>query len=184
MSALVVRPATEEDAVRISEIYADYVRTATATFEEEPPSPATFLERMASRPRLPWLVAESDGVVVGYAYGSRHRDRASYRWSADSSVYLAESHRGGGVGRRLYDQLLPIVRSLGYIRVHAGIALPNPASVALHESMGFTLVGIYPDVGYKLGAWLDVAWWSLQLADPPAKPEEPGEWDPGEFAGG
>jgi phosphinothricin acetyltransferase len=128
---------------------------------------------------LPWLVAERDGGVTGYAYASPHRARAAYRWGADVSVYLDERERGRGSGRALYGALLPVLRDLGYTGAYAGITLPNPASVALHESMGFSLVGVYRRVGYKLGGWHDVGWWQLVLADPlPEVPAEPREWAP------
>jgi phosphinothricin acetyltransferase len=175
---LTVRPARHADAGAIAAVYAPYVTGTAVSFETEPPDAAEMARRMSGRPLLPWLVAERDGRVSGYAYASVHRARAAYRWGADVSVYLEDSERGRGTGRSLYGELLPVLRVLGYVGAYGGIALPNPASVALHESMGFTLVGVYRRVGYKLGRWHDVGWWQLALADPlPGVPAEPREWD-------
>jgi L-amino acid N-acyltransferase YncA len=172
-----IRPATSADAAAIAAIYAEHVVSGYATFELDPPAAAEFARRMLARPRLPWLVAEDDRSVSGFAFAGRHRERAAYRWSADVSIYLAADATGRGTGRSLYVQLLPAVAALGYVSVFAGIALPNPASVALHEAMGFTQVGIYRDVGFKLGEWRDVGWYQRRLLDPPpADPPEPGEW--------
>jgi phosphinothricin acetyltransferase len=163
-----VRPATSADAAAIA-----------ATFEVDPPDETEFARRMSARPRLPWFVAESAGVVLGFAYAARHRERAAYRWAVDVSVYLGTDAQGRGIGRSLYQQLLPAVASLGYVSAFAGIALPNAASVGFHEALGFSLVGIYRDVGYKLGRWRDVGWYQLRLVDPlPAEPVEPREWVP------
>jgi phosphinothricin acetyltransferase len=172
-----VRPASPEDADAIARIYRPYVESAVASFEEVAPDAAEMRRRMLRRPRLPWFVAERD-EVCGYAYASMHRDRAAYRWSADCSVYLAGTETGRGTGRALYDVLLPAVAALGYVGAFAGIALPNDASVRLHEAVGFTLVGVYRDVGFKHGRWHDVGWWQLRLAAPPVSPGEPLEWAP------
>ena len=177
MAGVEVREAEASDAGSISAVYSHYVTDSVATFEEEPPPGEDFLRRMRSEPRLPWLVADADGEFVGHAYASKHRDRAGYRWSVDVSVYLADGQQGRGIGRLLYARLLPEVAALGYVSAYAGIALPNAGSVALHESMGFELVGVYRDVGFKHGRWIDVGWWSLQLASPsPVPPPEPLGW--------
>jgi len=159
----VIRTATPADAAAIAAIYAPYVTDGYASFEAEPPSAAEFEQRMCARPLLPWLVAEKSGAVVGFAFASQHKTRAAYRWSVDCSVYLAAAVARRGVGRALYERLLSAVRELGYVTAYAGIALPNPASVGLHEAMGFTPVGIYREVGWKLGAWRDVGWWQRLL---------------------
>jgi L-amino acid N-acyltransferase YncA len=172
-----VRPATDADAAAIAAVYRPYVTDSAISFEAEPPDAGEMVRRMAARPGLPWLVAERDGEVAGYAYASAHRERAAYRWAADVSVYLADTECGRGTGRALYEHLLALLRELGYVAAYAGIALPNPASVGLHESMGFGLVGIYRQVGYKFGRWHDVGWWQLALAEPrPAHPPEPRPW--------
>ena len=121
--------------------------------------------------RLPWLVAEDEsGLVVGYAYASPHRERPAYRWSVDISVYVDPAMHGRGIGRALYDELLEQLRGLGYLNVYAGITLPNAASVALHEAIGMTRIGVYERVGYKLGEWRDVAWFGMRLAEPTTDP--------------
>ena len=123
----------------------------------------------------PWLTATIADEVAGYAYASKHRDRAAYRWSVDVSAYVHERFRGRGVARALYERLFQILRGQGFRRAYAGIALPNDASVALHRAAGFELIGIYRRVGWKLGAWHDVAWYGRDLNPdandlPPAEP--------------
>jgi L-amino acid N-acyltransferase YncA len=174
----VIRAATVADAAAVAAIYAPYVADNYASFEASPPSAVEFERRMSARPRLPWLVAVLDGSVVGFAFASRHRSRAAYRWAVDCSVYLAAGSARRGIGRALYERLLPEVRGLGYVTAFAGVALPNAASVGLHEAMGFTPVGVYRNVGFKQGEWRDVGWWQLALCDPPAEPSEPREWAP------
>ncbi len=145
--------------------------------------------------RYPWLVAEHPAheaergahdaergahdverldPVAGFAYGSTHRSRAAYRWAADVTVYIGEGQRGQGVGSALYRALLQLLRRQGVTTACAGITLPNPASVGLHESLGFELVGIYRRIGWKAGTWHDVGWWQLQLADDDEPPQELG----------
>jgi L-amino acid N-acyltransferase YncA len=176
---VVVRPATRADSAAIAEIYRPYVEDGVVSFEEVAPTANEFERRMAAEPRLPWLVALRGDRVVGYAYACVHHPRAAYRWGVDVSVYLDATEVGRGIGRVLYDRLLAAVRDLGYVTAYAGIALPNPASVGLHESFGFTLVGVYRDVGYKRGRWHDVGWWQLALVDPPLGPPKPRPWPSG-----
>jgi phosphinothricin acetyltransferase len=134
-------------------------------------------------PEYPWLVAEDGASVVGYAYGHRFAPRAAYAWSVETSIYVGDGARGRGVGRALYDALLALLAAQGYRQAFAGIALPNPASVALHESVGFTPVGAYRDVGYKFGAWHDVGWWQRALGadhvDAPITPLSVDALEPG-----
>ena len=173
-----IRPARRADAARIAEIYAEFVETSASTFEEQAPTAAEMQQRMEAAPRLPWLVAtDSADTVVGFAYASPHHARASYRWSVNCSVYLHESAQGRGVASALYGELIDVVRDLRYVTLFAGVALPNEASVALHERLGFRPVGVYPHSGFKLGAWRDVGWWWLPLRDPPEEPREPAECD-------
>ncbi|MEO8422761.1 MAG: arsinothricin resistance N-acetyltransferase ArsN1 family B [Actinomycetota bacterium] len=172
-----VRPAQVSDAEAIRSIYGPIVTATSISFEDAVPSPDEIVRRMRSRPKLPWLVAISGADAVGFAYAGQHRTRPAYRWSAECSVYVAETHRGQGVGRRLYERLITEVIDLGYASLFAGIALPNPASVALHEGLGFRPIGVFPNVGFKFGAWHDVGWWALALlTGSPDEPAEPREW--------
>ena len=142
------------------------------SLEEQPPDEVEMARRIEEiTARYPWLVAEDDGTVVGYAYGARHNVRAAYRWAADAAVYISQHRRRSGVGGALYDALLPLLALQGVRRVCAGIGLPNEASVALHESRGFELIGVFRRIGWKMGSWQDVGWWELELpgTDPPAE---------------
>jgi phosphinothricin acetyltransferase len=123
----------------------------------------------------PWLICEVEGKLAGYAYATRHRVRGAYQWSVDTSVYIDQRHRRRGIGRGLYASLFGILAAQGYFNAYAGIALPNPASVALHQSVGFELIGVYRGVGYKLGRWCDVGWWQRGLQDRQQSPERPQE---------
>ena len=167
-----VRPAAGTDADRIADIYRHYVLNTAISFETEPPDAQAVRGRMAAA-RMPWLVAVRDDAVVGYAYASPHRSRRAYRWSVEVSVYLDHELCAGGIGTRLYRRLLSDVQQLGYVSAFAGIALPNPASVALHERLGFSPVGVFGRVGFKHGTWHDVGWWQLPLGDAPEHPAEP-----------
>jgi len=173
----VIRAAGPDDAAAIARIYAGYVEGSAVSFEEVAPGADEIARRMADPPRLPWLVAEVDGAVVGYAYASHHRVRPAYRWSVDTSAYLAPEAAGRGLGTALYDVLLPLLRDLGHVSAYAAIALPNEASTALHERLGFVELGTFRDVGYKLGAWRDVRWYHRRLVEPPTSPAEPRAWD-------
>ena len=115
---------------------------------------------------------------VGDAYASQHRVRRAYQWSVDVAVYVAPNHQRGGIARGLYCRLFELLRQQGYYNAYAGIALPNPASVGFHESMGFRPVGVYEQVGFKAGKWVDVGWWQLELQAKPAEPGEPGMRSP------
>ena len=166
-----IRLATPADAGQIVGIYAPIVRDTAISFEAEPPDEAAMAARIAAALEVaPWLCCvEPDGRgaerLLGYAYATRHRDRAAYAWCADVSVYVRDGLRRGGIGRALYGALLPMLVRQGFRAAHAGIALPNAGSVGLHEACGFRLVGVYPKVGWKLGAWHDVGWWQAELGD-------------------
>lgn len=169
----VADPAT--DAARVAAIYAPAV-DSIVSFEETAPDGAEMERRMrAVLTWTPWLVAvDAEDMVIGYAYASRHRDRAAYRWSVDVSVYVDPAWHGRGVGRALYGELLPMLRRQRFANAYAGIGLPNPASVALHESIGMNLIGEYERVGFKCGRWVDVAWYGMRLEDEVhASPAEP-----------
>ncbi len=166
------RPATPHDADAIRAIYAPIVMSTPTSFEVEVPSAAEIARRIGKS--HVWLVAEDDdAVVTGYAYATKHRERPAYQWSVDVSVYVGEGFRARGLGTLLYRELFRLLREKGYVNAYAGIVLPNDASVRLHESLGFGRVGVYRNVGYKLGAWRDVGWWHLALALPPPVPPPP-----------
>lgn len=167
-----IRSATATDAAACADIYAPYVTDSCISFEAEPPSAAQFSERIADAQRSHvWLVAERDDGIVGYAYGHQFHGRAAYRWSCETSIYLAMDRRGQGIGRALYPALLGHLAERGYRRAFAGIALPNEASIGLHRMCGFEDAGCYRRVGWKNGAWHDVAWMQRDLqadeVDPP-----------------
>ena len=172
--SIVIRVARADDAAAMVAIYAPYVTETAISFETASPDENEMANRLAKTlARFPWLVAVCDGDVAGYAYAGQHRERAAYQWSADVSVYVHKASHRHGVGRALYDPLFAILRALGYFNVYAGIALPNPASVALHEAMGMTPVGVYRHVGYKAGVWHDVGWWEGALRQQSAEPSPP-----------
>lgn len=177
-SRVFIRPAVLADAEAVRDIYAPIVENTHLSFEETPPDAHEIRRRIEAAPRLPWLVVQQAEQVAGFAYASRHRRRAAYRWSADCSIYLDPRYHGRGLGRLLYERLLTELVELGYISAYAGIALPNPASVRLHEAMGFRPVGIFSSVGHKHGRWRDVGWWQRLLCEPPAHPRPPREWMP------
>jgi L-amino acid N-acyltransferase YncA len=168
----------DRDAAACVAIYAPHVEAGATSFEEEPPSVARFAQRIADISSIyPWLVAERDGEVVGYAYACPHRERPAYRWATEVSAYVASGERGRGRGRALYVELMERLRGQRFQVACAGITLPNEASVALHESLGFVPVGVYRRIGWKDGAWRDVGWWQLELEPagegPPAEPLPP-----------
>lgn len=159
-----IRLAHSGDAAAIAAIYAPSVTDAAASFELAAPSADEIAGRIAAMsPHAPWLVLVRGGEIAGYAYASRHRERAAYQWSVDTSVYVRADQQRTGVGRSLYRVLLALLDVQGFYAVHAGITLPNPGSVRLHEAVGFRRIGVEPAVGYKLGAWHDVGWWQLAL---------------------
>ena len=159
-----LRPARPTDAAGICAIYGPIVAETAISFELDVPSVDEMARRITDlQERYPWLVAEEDGEVAGYVYGCAHRTRAAYGWSTDASLYVHPRIHRRGVGRALYVALLELLRRQRYEQVFAGIALPNPASEGLHEAMGFTPVGVYRDVGWKLGRWHDVGWWQRRL---------------------
>jgi phosphinothricin acetyltransferase len=168
-------PDPQRDAAACAAIYAPHVEDSPISFEERAPGAAEMAERIERYSAShAWLVAELDGEVVGYAYACAHRERPAYRWAVDVSVYVAEGRQGRGVGAALYRALFERLRERGFRVAFAGVTLPNPASVALHESLGFAPIGVARGIGWKQGAWRDVGWWQLHLApeaeDPPPEP--------------
>jgi phosphinothricin acetyltransferase len=171
----IIRLATEHDADQIQAIYAPFCRDdSPVSFEFEPPTVDEIRRRIVKTlERFPWLVLENQGELMGYAYAGLHRERAAYAWSVDVSIYVREERRRSGVGRALYSSLFHALRLMGYHNAYAGTTLPNPGSVGLHQAMGFEMVGVYRGVGYKGGAWHDVAWWELTLRERTSNPDLP-----------
>lgn len=170
----IIRPAAWADAEAIAAIYAPNVTRSVISFETAAPSAEEMRQRIATiQSTHPWLVCERDGEVLGYVYGSGHRTRAAYQWSAEVTAYVHAQARRTGVARALYTSLFAILRLQGFYNAYAGITLPNAGSVGLHEAMGFALVGVYRGVGYKFGAWHDVGWWSLDLLEKADAPPPP-----------
>ena len=163
---MLIRDASaERDAAACAAIYTPYVRDTPISLEEEPPTASEIAGRIETTTKThPWLVAEDESGLTGYAYATRHRERACYRWAADVTVYVAPQSQRRGVGRALYEALFEALAHQGFRTACAGITLPNAASVGLHQALGFEPVGVYRKIGWKFGSWHDVGWWQLELA--------------------
>ncbi len=171
---MIIRLARVEDAPGILEIYAPFCLESAVSFETQVPSLSEMRQRIArTTETLPWLVCADEQRVLGYAYASKHRDRAAYRWSVDVSVYVREGLRGRGLGRALYTALFGVLELQGFQNAVAGATLPNPGSIALHRAMGFKRVGVYRGIGYKCGQWHDVEWLERAIGTRTPDPEEP-----------
>ena len=171
---MTVRDATERDAAACAAIYAPYVLDTAVSFEAEPPSTAQMAERIATASRHhAWVVLEADGRVVGYAYGGVLNQRVAYRWACEVSVYIELGRRRSGGGRALYAALFERLIERGFRVAVAGMTLPNDASVGLHRALGFEPVGTYRRIGFKHGAWHDVAMSQRVLVDADGPPPEP-----------
>ena len=181
-----IRLATPADATAIRAIYAPVVASTPISFELEPPTVEEMAARMtAVLPAYPWLALNDGSAVVGYAYGRQFQARAAYRWSVETSVYIDADRRGAGLGRALYRSLLKVLVCQGYRQALAGVALPNPASVRLHQACGFRLTGVQERLGWKLGAWHDVGWFQRELIPgngPPLPPIAVDHLPPGTLA--
>lgn len=174
--AVLLRPVTVEDADRIAAIYAPVVRDSAASFEIDPPDAVEMARRIGRvTAGHPWLVAEDEGTILGYSYASAYRERPAYRWSVETTVYVAASHRGRGLGRSVYSALIDEATRWGFATAFAGIAIPNPASESLHRAVGFEPIGVFVRAGFKAGEWRDVSWWQRPLsnATPPVVPTRP-----------
>ncbi len=165
MHEYTIRPAAPEDAIRLAEIYNPYVLNTAISFEESPVEPTEMAARVEklSQASLPWLVAEHNGTVVGYAYATKWRERHAYRFSVECTVYVAEDFHGKRVAHALYEALFQKLRVGGFHAVLAVIALPNPASIGLHEKFGMQKVAHFSQVGFKFGTWHDVGNWQITL---------------------
>ena len=173
MGNLFIRPATPADGAAVANLYAPYVLGPGVTFELIPPDADAMAARIvATLATHPWLVAEQDGALVGYAYAGLYGARPAYRWTAETTIYIGAGARGQGVGRVLYPALLDALRIQRLRSALARVAMPNPGSARLHTACGFNQFGTHIDAGYKHGTWHDIAYWSLILnaADPPIEP--------------
>ena len=170
-----IRAASPDDAAAVAAIYAPYVTASVISFETEAPDTAQMAERMGEAGgHYPWLVAcDEDGTVLGYAYACAFRSRPAYRFSVETTVYVSDGAHRRGIGSQLYRTLLPILEAQGYAQAIAAITLPNQASVALHERLGFRQVGTYEKVGFKFREWRSVGLWQRELCPLSTRPEEP-----------
>lgn len=174
MPSGILRLAREDDAEQIAAIYAPYATGTAVSFADHAPTAEEYRSRIrTTTARLPWIVCECDGIVAGYAYASPHRVSPAYRWSVETSIYVHPEHQRVGIGRALYAALLEALRLLGYHRAFAGITDPNPASIGLHEAVGFERFAAFDEVGYKLGAWQSVIWMAYRLGNDDYPPTEP-----------
>ena len=162
-----IRLATKLDSARIVEIYNYYIANSIVTFEEDPITSDEMSDRITSTldDRLPWLVAEHDGQILGYAYASKWKGRCAYKYSVESTVYLNHHNQSKGLGSQLYEELLIELRIVNVHVVIGGISLPNKPSIGLHEKYGFEKVAHFKEVGYKFNKWVDVGYWQLTLSD-------------------
>ncbi len=169
-----IRIAKPEDAAAMLAIYAPYIANTSFTFETEIPSVENFAQRISQYlQQWPWLVCECDGVVAGYAYATRHRERKAYQWCTESSVYIHDDFHRKGIAAALYKALFEILQKQGFHNVYAVINLPNDPSVALHENLGFQWFATYEKVGFKLGRWKNVGWWRLVINEFIQEPPDP-----------
>jgi L-amino acid N-acyltransferase YncA len=169
-----IRQAKIADAEAILTIYGPICEASPTSFETRSPT----LEEMEDRIRkitafYPWLVAENDGKILGYAYAGQHRERAAYRWAIDVAVYIHADSRRTGIGTAVYCALFELIKAQGFCRAYAGITVPNPGSIRIHQQMGFVPIGTYHEVGFKLGAWHDVLWMGAVLRSAINEPKEP-----------
>ena len=172
-----IRMATEADARQMLAIYAPVVRETVISFEYEPPSLPEFCERIRTTVEwMPWLVCDNGGEIAGYAYASPFRTRAGYRWACELTIYVHPGYHRCGIGRALYTSLFRCLALQGYYVAVATITIPNPASIALHESMGMRRVGTFEQVGYKHGQWLDDGVWQIELQRMQVDPTPPVPW--------
>ena len=174
---IAIRPARPEDAAAIAAIYAPFVLTGTVSFETEAPDARQMRARMAASDGLyPWIVAtngDEEGGVLAYAYAGKFRDRPAYKYVVETSIYVTGTVERQGVGRLLYEALIDTLRAQGFTQAIGVLALPNEASIGLHEATGFRRQGVYREVGYKNGRWIDVGFWQCLLNRSTTPPTEP-----------
>ena len=171
---MIFRNATSSDINQILEIYSPFISNTVVTFENEIPSVADFSKRLNQYLEFfPWLVADIDGKIAGYAYASKYRDRIAYQWVVEASIYMHRDFKKKGIAKKLYEALFEILKLQGIYRVYAVIGIPNEESTSFHERLGFTWFASYKSTGFKLGQWRDTGWWELVLKQPSENPEPP-----------
>lgn len=169
-----IRLATPQDAKGILAIYAPYISNSSFTFEADVPSEKDFAERINTYlENWPWLVCEIDGIIAGYAYGAKYRERIGYQWCVESSIYIHDDFMRKGIAKNLYNALIELLKLQDYRNVYAVINLPNDKSVKFHEDCGFKWFATYENVGYKLGKWKTVGWWQLIINKYGDEPKPP-----------
>ena len=174
MNEYKIRLATLYDAEQVLIVYKPYVQQTASTFEYDVPAVEEFRNRVAKiSAQYPYLVCECEGEIVGYAYGSTHRERMGYSWCAEATVYLAEAHHRRGIARILYDALFALMKEQGYKSIYVSILSTNAASLAFHRSMGFEDIGMFRNIGYKLGEWHSNIWMQLFLDEHYVEPPLP-----------
>jgi len=156
---MTIRFVNTADAAAMLDIYRPFITNSTTSFEIVVPTVGEFAERItANTQKYPWLVAEANGMVAGYAYAGKHRERQAYQWSVETSVYIHPAFYRQGIAQLLYTKLFSVLKTQGFVNIYAGIALPNAASAQLHRALGFEDIGVYQKIGFKFGAWHDVLW--------------------------
>ena len=169
----IIRPIQPGDEKATLEIYRPYVEDTIISFEYEAPSLAEWEKRITSyTEEYPWLVCEYNKELIGYAYGSKHRTRTAYSWSAESTIYMSDKFHRRGIARVLYETLFELLKLQGYVNVYAGVGLPNEKSEAFHLALGFYEVGTFKKIGYKFGGWHDTRWFQLHLTEHPGMPQQ------------
>ena len=171
---LIIKFVKIEDAPSLLSIYSQYVVNTAITFEYDVPSLEEYVQRIEKNTsEFPWLVCFRNDEIVGYAYASKFRYRTAYQWSPETTIYLSPLIHGKGIAKILYETLFSILRSQGYFSVFAGIAIPNDKSEGLHIGTGFVEIGVFKNIGYKLGAWHSTRWYQLKLKDYTNEPSIP-----------
>lgn len=171
---MLIRFVNTGDAEAMLNIYRPFIEASTTSFETIVPTTVEFAERITTcTQKYPWLAADFNGMVAGYAYASKHRERAAYQWSVETSVYIHPGFYRKGIAAVLYSTLFSLLKQQGFVNAYAGIALPNPASKQLHRFFGFEDIGVYKKIGFKFGRWHDVLWMSKNINEHTSHQSEP-----------
>lgn len=161
---MIIRYAEPQDVPQMLSIYAPYIVESAITFETVLPADTEFENRLnAVTANFPWLICEAQGIILGYAYAAKHRDRIAYQWSVESSVYVLPDAQGKGVAKHLYQAMIAILKIQGIVNIYALITVPNAKSIGLHERLGFKEFALFNKIGYKNSTWHDVLWMVLVI---------------------